>query len=113
MDFFDLELLQFVSIGQALLWTTLAILIDAAAGILLAVKKGTFELGETFRFLKSSVLPYIGALALAAALAYGAPVTEAIFLVAAAGVTIVYIKEFYSKLVEIGRKKDDDQQGLG
>ena len=113
MDFFNLEMLEFISIGQALLWTAIAILADALAGIFLAIKRREFDLQKVFQFLKTSVLPYIGALAIASVLAYGAPITEVIFLTFAAGVTISYIKQFYDKLIEIGRKQNDDQQDCG
>lgn len=59
-EFLTLQVLEFISVGQAFLYLAMFIIADAIFGIILSIKNSEFEVAKLPQFLQGNVFPYLG-----------------------------------------------------
>lgn len=86
----------------ALLSTAALIILDAIAGCLLAWRRGAWDWRKLPQFLRTNLAPYLGGLALLAALALLRPETTALFLTSTAATDLKFSLELLAKVRDLG-----------
>lgn len=90
---------------MAIIWTLATVLamivLDTLLGVLIAFSKGEFDPRKLPAFLKNSILPYVGALALLAIGAMSLDVIKALFFASAAAAVAKFLADLKDKLVSI------------
>ena len=90
-----------IVILRVLLATLAIICLDAILGVWLAWTKDELDISKLPQFLKTNVLPYVGALTLIALWSLWLPEIEALFYVFAAAANIKFLKEIKDKMLEL------------
>lgn len=100
-------------IDQVVLWTLATVIIlisiDTLLGWLIAISRGEFDIKKAPQFLKTNILPNVGALMLLAIGAMSLDVIKAIFYPSAAAATGAFLVDIKDKLVSIFGKVDFPQ----
>lgn len=76
------------------------IVLDTLLGIINAISQKQFDIRKLPQFLQTSILPYIGGLAILAVFSYDGTI-KPLFYAAAAATTAKYLAEIKDKLVKI------------
>lgn len=101
-EFLGVQIIEFISVGQALQVVALFIVADALMGVMVALRLGQFDFQRTVQFLATNALPYLGGLLVLGLLAVGAGEHFApVFIVIAGMVAAVYLHGVLLKAIKL------------